>query len=74
MIYLQRGLHMSSFNDLLIITIKTRDKENFCTAMLLTFYKTLPFIKQNSVALIRKRIILIERPPLVREVSAIFCG
>jgi hypothetical protein len=30
--------------------------------------------KLNSVALVRERIIPIERPPLVGEVSANFCG
>ena len=31
-------------------------------------------IKLNSVALVRERTILTERPPLVGEVSANFCG
>jgi hypothetical protein len=31
-------------------------------------------INHNSVALVRKRIIPTERPPLVGEVSANFCG
>jgi hypothetical protein len=30
--------------------------------------------KQNSMAVVRKRTIQIERPPLVGEVSANFCG
>jgi hypothetical protein len=30
--------------------------------------------KRNSVALVRKRTVPIERPPLIGEVSAKFCG
>jgi hypothetical protein len=42
---------------------------NFCSDIFYLF-KT----KLNSVALVRKRTIPTERPPLVGEVSANFCG
>ena len=32
------------------------------------------YLKKNSVALVRERTIPTERPPLVGEVSANFCG
>jgi hypothetical protein len=34
----------------------------------------LPFIKKNSVALVRERTILSERPPLIGEIRLNFCG
>jgi len=34
----------------------------------------MPYIKKNSVALVRERTIPTERPPPVGEVSANFCG
>jgi hypothetical protein len=37
-------------------------------------HKYIPHKKLNSVALVRERTIPAERPPLVSEVSANFCG
>jgi hypothetical protein len=37
-------------------------------------YKTETDMEKNSMALVRDRTILTERPPLVGEVSANFCG
>jgi hypothetical protein len=39
-----------------------------------TFEGTITHLKLNSVAVVRKRTIPTERPPLVGEVSANFCG
>ena len=41
---------------------------------LLAIYVTKKHTKLNSVALVRERTIPTERPPLVGEVSANFCG
>jgi hypothetical protein len=46
----------------------------YSLAIVFTSTPTITSKKLNSVALIRKRTISTERPPLVGEVSANFCG
>jgi hypothetical protein len=41
---------------------------------LLTKEEIVTLIKKNSVALVRKRTMPIERPPLVGKINANFCG
>jgi hypothetical protein len=45
-----------------------------CGALELSFSFLLPLFNSNSVTLVRERTIPIERPPLVGEVSANYCG
>jgi hypothetical protein len=51
----------------------TRDKQSVILLFLQLLLLT-PFLKLNSVAWVRERTILTERPPLVGEVSANYLG
>jgi hypothetical protein len=48
--------------------------EEFIKHYLYMAESVLKILKLNSVVLVRERIILIERPPVVGEVSANLCG
>jgi hypothetical protein len=73
--WVRRPTFLTEFVILSVIRFKCRgSNSNHATATSCFVLPNSLVTKRNSVALVRKRTILTERPSLVGEVSANFCG